>query len=134
MVMDELCRVLQDKKQGESVGTTARSTVHLLSPRATGPYLRASVEEPMPSGERMLLLRAEWIWLKLGLSVLSFCQQSSISWWRCGGQLTGAGSLKPSSMALITYGMYGVRKNPPQNRTEPAWINKRRKALVFPGN
>lgn len=45
----------------------------------TRPYLRASVEEPMPSGERMLLLRAEWIWLKVGLSVLSFCQQSSIS-------------------------------------------------------
>lgn len=65
-------------------------------------YLRASVEEPMPSGERMLLLRAEWIWLKLGLSVRSFCQQSSISWWRCGGQFSGAGSLKPSSMALIT--------------------------------
>lgn len=49
---------------------------HAAVPRA---YLRASVEEPMPSGERMLLLRAEWIWLKLGLSVRSFCQQSSIS-------------------------------------------------------
>ena len=56
----------------------------------------------MPSGERTLLLRAEWIWLKLGLSARSFCQQSSISWWRLGGQLTGAGSRKPSSMALIT--------------------------------
>lgn len=49
------------------------------TPASTSAYLRASVQDPMPSGERMLLLRAEWIWLKLGLSVRSFCQQSSIS-------------------------------------------------------
>ena len=65
-------------------------------------YLRASVEEPMASGVRMLLLMALWIWLKLGRSLRSFCQQSSISWCSGVGQLTGAGSRKPSSMALIT--------------------------------
>lgn len=42
-------------------------------------YLRARVDELIPSGERTLLLSAEWIWLKVGRSVRSFCQQSSIS-------------------------------------------------------
>lgn len=78
--MDEL-RVLKDRKQGQMdrfVGIKLCSLALGGSCR-TRPYLRASVEEPIPSGERMLLLMAEWIWLKVGLSVLSFCQQSSIS-------------------------------------------------------
>lgn len=75
-VMDEL-RVLGDKGQAR-LHVNARPCARRAEERS-GPDLRASVEEPMASGERMLLLRAEWIWLNVGLSVLSFCQQSSIS-------------------------------------------------------
>lgn len=56
----------------------------------------------MLSGLLMVLLRALWIWVKVGLSVLSFCQQSSMSWCRDGGQFTGAGNRNPSSIAFIT--------------------------------
>lgn len=78
-VMDELSVLAGG---GETLGfitsTLTRESVS-QSVGVGGPHLRASVEEPMPSGERMLLLRAEWIWLKVGRSVRSFCQQSSIS-------------------------------------------------------
>ncbi len=57
----------------------------------------------MLSGLLVVLLRALWIWVKVGLSVLSFCQQSSMSWCRDGGQFTGAGNRNPSSIALITF-------------------------------
>lgn len=38
----------------------------------------------------------------LGLLFLSFCQQSSISWYNAAGQSIGGGSRQPSSTALIT--------------------------------
>lgn len=76
-VMDEL-RVLEEEIDWSLIACFQPLAWwrHTRSSRA---YLRARVEEPMASGERMLLLRAEWIWPKLGLSVRSFCQQSSIS-------------------------------------------------------
>lgn len=55
-------------------------------------------------GFRMSLSNMLTICPNLGLSLLSFCQQSSISWWSAMGQSIGGGSLQPSSMALITYG------------------------------
>lgn len=69
-------------------------------------YLCVSVDEPMLSGLRMVLLRALWICVKLGLSVLSFCQQSNINWCRDAGQFRGAGKRNPSSIALITYNIH----------------------------
>lgn len=85
----------------QTVGTSL--DLHWLFGTAGGSrYLCVSVDEPMLSGLRTVLLRALWICAKLGLSVLSFCQQSSINWCRDVGQLRGAGNRNPSSIALIT--------------------------------
>lgn len=53
-------------------------------------------------GLRMSLSSMLTICPNLGLSLRSFCQQSSISWWRAMGQSIGGGNRYPSSMALIT--------------------------------
>lgn len=84
-------------------------------------YLRPRVEDPMLSGLLMVLLRALWIWVKVGLSVLSFCQQSSMSWCRDGGQFTGAGNRNPSSIAFITCNV-NIRKFKHKNIIIEYWL------------
>ena len=54
------------------------------------------------SGLCTSLLRMLWMCENLGLWLRSFCQQSSMSWWRSGWQFTGAGKRNPSSTAFIT--------------------------------
>lgn len=54
-------------------------------------------------GFRISLSSMLTIWLNLGLSARSFCQQSSISWWRDTGQSIGGGRRYPSSIAFITW-------------------------------
>ena len=46
------------------------------------------------SGQQISLSRVFTMLEKVGLWALSFCQQSSISWWMASGQSMGAGSLK----------------------------------------
>ena len=45
------------------------------------------------SGQQMSLSRVLTMLEKVGLWALSFCQQSSISWWMASGQSMGAGNL-----------------------------------------
>lgn len=57
-------------------------------------------------GLRIILSRMATIWSNLGRSDRSFCQQSSMSWWRPGGQSMGDGRRYPSSIALMTFKKY----------------------------
>lgn len=65
-------------------------------------YLSPPVRRRVP-GLRISLSNMLRIWLKEGLSPRSLSQQSSMSWWSTTGQSMGAGSLYPSSIALITF-------------------------------
>ena len=62
------------------------------------------------SGLCTILLRMLWMCENLGLWLRSFCQQSSMSWWRGGWQFTGAGRRNPSSTAFITCSTRGGQR------------------------
>lgn len=55
------------------------------------------------AGLRIILSRVLTISAKRGRLLRSFCQQSSMSWWRAAGQSIGGGSRQSCSMALMTY-------------------------------
>ena len=66
--------------------------ISLVSQQHTGsPYRLTVAVHFRLSGLRMSLSRMPTIWEKRGLSLRSFCQQSSISWCRAVGQPIGAG-------------------------------------------
>lgn len=85
-----------DRNIPHSLQTTCSAQHHLSTPAhcsSFGSSYRFTVAVHFRlSGLRMSLSRMPTIWEKRGLSLRSFCQQSSMSWCRAVGQPMGAGS------------------------------------------